>query len=91
MSQGFTDIRMKANPVKYPDKFENIKKGSFQKKIGKKQLPEANVRKLLGVTIHHKFNFNEYDKSLCKKTGQKLNTVANVILYEITSIKEDHF
>ena len=42
------------------------------------------MKKLLGVTIDHKINFNEYDKSLCTKTSQKLNTVADVLLYEIT-------
>ena len=42
------------------------------------------MKKLLGVTIDHKINFSEYDKSLCTKTSQKLNTVADVLLYEIT-------
>ena len=36
--QGFTDLRMKANPGKYSDKPANNKEQSFQNKIDKKQL-----------------------------------------------------
>ena len=44
-------------------------------------IKSSNCEKLLGIEIDNKLNFNTYVDEICKKSGQKLNTLSRVSPY----------
>jgi len=68
---------VKANP----DKFYLILSEYSQQyslQVDKFQIQNSNSRKLLGITINNKFNFDEHVSILCSKASQKLHALSRV-------------
>ena len=45
------------------------------------QITNSKCEKLLGIKIDHKLTFNAHIDEICKKTGQKMNSLSRVIPY----------
>ena len=45
------------------------------------QITNSKCEKLLGIKIDHKLTFNAHIDEICKKAGQKMNTLSRVIPY----------
>ena len=43
------------------------------------QIKNSKCEKLLGIEIDHKLTFNAHVDEICKKAGQKMNTLSRVI------------
>ena len=46
--------------------------------LNNNEIASSNKKKLLGILLDSKVNFNSHITSLCKKAGQKLSALARI-------------
>ena len=65
-----------------PDKCHNIVIGYNDRTqkiiLNNNEIASSNEKKLLGILLDSKLNFDSHIKSLCKKAGQKLSIFAKI-------------
>ena len=49
--------------------------------LNETKLASSSYKKLLGILIDNDLSFDKHTKSLCRKAGQKLNTLARISNY----------
>ena len=57
-------------------------------RVGESLIKNGTQKKLLGVKIENKLNFDSHVKGLCKKTNNKLRALARAVLYTSLSKKK---
>ena len=75
----FSDNQMKANLDKCH--FMTSESKDFVINAENNQITNSKCEKSLGIKIDHKLTFNAHIDEICKKTGQKMNSLSGVIPY----------
>ena len=63
------------------DKSQLTSKDEASIKVDDTDIKRSSSKKLLGVLIDNKLNFNEYVSKLCKKASNKLHALARISKY----------
>ena len=77
--QWFSDNQMKANPDKCH--FLCNSNSEISLTIETKKIKNSKFKKLLGVKLDSKLNFNSHIHDICQKAGQKLNAISKITPY----------
>ena len=68
--------------VLYPGKFHYIVIGdddpSHEINLSNNEIASSNEKKLLGIVLESKLNFDSHITSVCKKAGEKLSALARI-------------
>ena len=81
LSEWFSDNFMKLNEEKSHLLIFGAKNDGMTLNIGASQISESESKKLLGVTLDSKLNFNVHINQLCVKASSKLYALARVSNY----------
>ena len=84
LSKRFSDNQIKVNKDKCHSDNENITIN-----VDNNVIDKSNCKKLLGVNVDYKLNFNKHLDSVLKKAGRKLNTLSRILRARI--LKKDPF
>ena len=77
--QWFNDNQMKANPDKCHFLCHSNSEDSLT--IETQKIKNSKFKKLLGIKLDSKLNFNSHIHDICQKAGQKLNAVSRITPY----------
>ena len=77
----FHENHMTLNPGKCHYMVIGSRDLSYEIKLNNSKITDSNAEKLLGIFLDSKLNFESHIASLCRKAGQKINTLARLKNY----------
>ena len=78
LHQWFHENHMPLNPGKCHYMVIGSRNLSYEIMLNNDKITSFNKEKLLGIFLDRKLNFKSHIRSLCRKAGQKINTIARL-------------